>query len=156
MTERKSPLATQAHYLYRRLKGDDHPDTLISANNLANRLAALRRARAAWQQGHALIARDRERGAGVGLVAGNDDADGENLIDRGIGRVTAARRAIEQDIAPTFRAQASRELACVERRPGTLQRAVDGGDARLQQLGDLGCTPAQHLAQDQDGTLLGR
>jgi hypothetical protein len=35
------PLATQAHYLYRRLKGDDHPDTLISANNLANRLAAL-------------------------------------------------------------------------------------------------------------------
>ncbi len=35
------PLAERAHQTYLDQLGDDHPDTLISANNLANRLAAL-------------------------------------------------------------------------------------------------------------------
>ena len=35
------PLVTRAHYLYRALKGDDHPDTLYSATNLAMRLGLL-------------------------------------------------------------------------------------------------------------------
>jgi tetratricopeptide (TPR) repeat protein len=35
------PLATRAHDLYRKWEGDDHPDTLRSANNLAIRLGAL-------------------------------------------------------------------------------------------------------------------
>ena len=88
---------------------------VIDHQRLADRLAALRRARTARQQGHALLARDGECGFRVGLVAGNDDADGKNLIDRRIGRVTAARRAIEQDIAPAFRAQTPCEVCRVER-----------------------------------------
>ena len=34
-------------------------------------------------------------------------------------------------------------------------RAVDRGHARVEELGDLGRLPAQHVAEDQDGTLAG-
>ncbi len=40
--------------------------------------------------------------------------------------------------------------------PGPLQGAVDRGHAGVEQLGDLGGLPAQHLAQDQHGPLAGR
>ena len=43
-----------------------------------------------------------------------------------------------------------------ERGPRALERAVDRGDARVEQLGHLGGLPAQHLAQDQHGALAGR
>ena len=48
------------------------------------------------------------------------------------------------------------DLACLERRPGALERAVHRGDARLEQLRDLGGLPAEHLAQDQHRALAGR
>jgi hypothetical protein len=44
------PLATRAHRLYCTLKGEDHPDTLTAANNLANRLGAVGR----YEQARAL------------------------------------------------------------------------------------------------------
>ena len=47
-------------------------------------------------------------------------------------------------------------LGLVERRPGALERAVDRGHARLQELGGLGRLPAQHLAEDQRRALAGR
>lgn len=43
-----------------------------------------------------------------------------------------------------------------ERGPRSLQRAVDGRDARPEELRDLGRLPAQHLAQDQHRPLAGR
>ena len=39
---------------------------------------------------------------------------------------------------------------------GALQRGVDRGDAGVEQLGDLGRLPAQHLAQDQHRALARR
>ena len=48
------------------------------------------------------------------------------------------------------------EVPRLERGPRALQRAVDGGDARLEQLGDLGRLPAQDLAEDQHRALLRR
>ena len=41
------------------------------------------------------------------------------------------------------------DLARRERRPGALQRAVDRGDRRAEQLGDLVGLPVQDLAQDE-------
>ena len=40
--------------------------------------------------------------------------------------------------------------------PGPLEGAVDRGDAGVEQLGDLGRLPAQHLAQDEHRPLPGR
>src|SRR5437763_1212952 len=47
-------------------------------------------------------------------------------------------------------------IALLERGPRALERAVDRGDARIEQLGDLAGLPAQHLAQDQHGPLARR
>ena len=44
----------------------------------------------------------------------------------------------------------------LQRRPGPLQRAVDRRHRGVEQLGDLGRLPAQHLAQDQHGALARR
>ena len=48
--------------------------------------------------------------------------------------------------------------ACLSRHRGMgpLQRAVDAGDRRVEQLGDLAGLPLQDVAQDQHGALLGR
>ena len=48
------------------------------------------------------------------------------------------------------------DVALLERGPRPLERAVDRGDARVEQLGDLAGLPAQHLAQDQHRPLAGR
>src|SRR5206468_3533472 len=45
------------------------------------------------------------------------------------------------------------DLACLERRAGALERAIDGGDAGLEQLGDLRRLPAENLAENQHGPL---
>ena len=47
------------------------------------------------------------------------------------------------------RAGRRRDVGSRQRRPGPLQGAVDRGDRGVEQLGDLGRLPAQHLAQDQ-------
>ena len=39
---------------------------------------------------------------------------------------------------------------------GSLKRAVDAGDGRVEQFGDFAGLPFEDVAQDQDGTLLGR
>ena len=48
------------------------------------------------------------------------------------------------------------DLSRLDRRAGALQRAVDRGDAGVEQLGGLAGLPAQHLAQDQRGPLARR
>jgi hypothetical protein len=48
------------------------------------------------------------------------------------------------------------DLAGGERRSGSLERAVDRRNRRIEQLGDLGRPPAQDLSQDQHGSLSGR
>ena len=48
------------------------------------------------------------------------------------------------------------EAARLERRPRSLERAVDRGHGRVEELRHLGGFPAQHLAEDQDGPLAGR
>ena len=45
------------------------------------------------------VARDRERGLDVGLVARHDDAQRLDLIDRGIGRLAPAGEGVEHDLA---------------------------------------------------------
>ena len=49
-----------------------------------------------------------------------------------------------------------REVGVGERGPGPLQRAVDRGDRRVEQRGDLLGLPSQHLTEDQHGSLAGR
>src|SRR5262249_58805612 len=51
---------------------------------------------------------------------------------------------------------ARRDLRRLERRARPLERAVDRGDARLEQLRDLVRAPAQRLTQDQHRPLLRR
>ena len=41
----------------------------------------------------------------------------------------------------------------LDRRPRPLQRAVDRGDGRVEQVGGLGAGPAEHVAQDQHRAL---
>jgi hypothetical protein len=48
------------------------------------------------------------------------------------------------------------ELVGRQRRPRSLQRAVDGRHRGVEQFGDLTRLPAQHLSQDQDGALPSR
>ena len=45
------------------------------------------------------LARNGERGAEIGLVPRDDDADRHHLIERGVRRVAAARKAIEEHVA---------------------------------------------------------
>ena len=47
-------------------------------------------------------------------------------------------------------------VGLAQRRAGALQRAVDRRDGGLEQLGDLGRAPVEHLAEDQHGALLRR
>ena len=64
-------------------------------------------------------------------------------------RSGAAARA---RVAPAGRDRAGGELV-LDRRARPLERAVDRGDGGVQQLGDLGAGPAEHVAQDQHGAL---
>ena len=67
-------------------------------------------------------------------------------------RRTASSRA---RLLVVQRQHAGRRAALVgrQRRARPLQRAVHRRDGRLEQLGDLGGRPVQHLAQDQHGPL---
>ena len=73
---------------------------------VVHRLPALRRAAAARRHGHAVLARDRDRRFDVRRRARHDDAQRHDLIDRSVGRVHAARRAVEPHVARDLRAQA--------------------------------------------------
>ena len=67
-------------------------------------------------------------------------------------RVDVAREQLARASSSSGCTGSSREVARRERRPGALERAVDRGDARLEQLGDLGAFH-QHLTQDQHRAL---
>ena len=71
-------------------------------------------------------------------------------------RRRSARAAPRPPRPPRATCRPALDVARLERRPRALQRAVDGGDARLEQLRDLARLPAQHLAEDQDRALARR
>src|SRR5262249_4958246 len=71
----------------------------IDDQRLADRLAALRGPGAARQQRRPAVARDVDDQRQILLVARHDDAQRLDLVDRGIGRIAAASRAVEQHVA---------------------------------------------------------
>ena len=72
-------------------------------------------------------------------------------------RVDVARQQVALGVAVDVRRGGRRvDVGCLDRRPRALQRAVDGRDARPQQLGHLAGLPPQDLAQDEDRALLRR
>ena len=75
----------------------------------ADGLAALRRATPARQYRHARVDRDLQRGNRVFLRCGHDDADRVDLVDRGVGRLAAAGRRVEQHLPAHFALQTRRE-----------------------------------------------
>ncbi len=72
-----------------------------------DRLPALRRAAAARRHADALVARDRYRPIGVLDRARRHHAERHDLVVRGVGRVAAAREAVEHDVAGALRLQAA-------------------------------------------------
>src|SRR5262249_31519330 len=68
-----------------------------------DRLPRLRRARAAREHAHALLARNRQRVLGFLDRARRDNADRHDLVVRGVGRIAAARERGELDLAQEMR-----------------------------------------------------
>ena len=90
-------------------------------------LAALRAARAARQQRHACIRRYRNRGTRRFLRARHDDAERLDLVDRSVGCIAAATRAVEQDLGVELLAQPRRERGTIcsrelDRNQGSVHR----------------------------------
>jgi hypothetical protein len=71
----------------------------IDDQRVAHRLAALRGAGAARQDGGLGVARHVDDQGEVGLVARHDHAHRFDLVDRGVGRIAAARGGVEQNLA---------------------------------------------------------
>ncbi len=71
----------------------------IDHQRLVDRLPGLRGAATARQHRDSLLARQRNSAHGVRDSARQDDADRHDLVVRGIGRITAAAEAVEQDLA---------------------------------------------------------
>ena len=84
---------------------------------------------------HGVLAQQRDERIHVGALPGVDVALEQLALVRGGGR-----------------GRECRELA-LDRPPRALERAVRGGDRGVEQLGDLGPGPAEHVAQDQHGAL---
>ena len=82
------------------------------------------------------------------------DQRGQRVEVVALERLDVAREQLALRPRPSGRPASSAlsPLAC-ERRARPLQRAVDRGDARVEELGHLARLPAQHLAQDQHGAL---
>jgi len=66
--------------------------------------------RAARQHRHAQLACDLERDGDIGIALGHEHADRHDLVDRCVGRVAAARRGIEANLAFGLGTQASGEV----------------------------------------------
>ena len=84
---------------------------VIDDERRADGLATLRAAGATGQERHRKLAADIECGAHVGVAPRNQHADRLDLINRSVGRVAAARCAIEQDLARHGTAQSPDEVA---------------------------------------------
>ena len=74
----------------------------IDHQRAVHRLAALAGAAAAGQHRNAFLARDRQGGGDVVDLLRHDHADRFDLVDRGVGGVTAAVGAVEQHLAADF------------------------------------------------------
>ena len=79
---------------------------------------------------------------------------------RDVGRLPRADVALEETGGLAGRGVGGRVDSTIHamatpghRRAGSLQRAVHGGHAQVQEPGDLGRPPAQHVAQDEDRSL---
>jgi hypothetical protein len=90
----------------------DAPEILAVVDHQrgAGGLAALAGAAAARQHWHLQVARDVERCRNVPLALRHQHADRHDLVDRGVRRVAAARRRVEQRLAFGLGAQAIRQL----------------------------------------------
>jgi hypothetical protein len=77
----------------------------IDDQRLAHGLTALRGAGAARQDRCLRVARHVQCDGEIGLVARDDDADRLDLVDRSVGRIAAARGAVEQNLALDLVAQ---------------------------------------------------
>ncbi len=80
-------------------------------------------------------------------------------MDEGRQRVDVIRlegRDVAGEELPVGIVQLTSVVELVQRCASALQRAVDRGDARLQELGHLARLPAQDLTEDEDGALARR
>ena len=84
----------------------------VDHEGAADRLAALRGARAPGQHRHTLLARYGHRRIDVVEAAREDDAEGCDLVDRGVGCVEGAGERVEADVALDVLAEAFSQLAC--------------------------------------------
>ena len=80
----------------------------VDDDRFADGLAALRGPTAAREHRHAFVRTDIHDRIDVAFAARDHDADRLDLIDRGVGRVQAARRAVETHLAADPRAQRGR------------------------------------------------
>ena len=71
----------------------------VDDNSLVDGLAALRRPAAARGDDQALVPGNRKRPQRLVHGPGNHHAEGQNLVERGIGRVAAAVEGVEENIA---------------------------------------------------------
>ncbi len=84
--------------------GDVDDDAVIDG------LAALRGAAAARRDGPSLVAGDLKRPQRLVHGAGDDHTGRHDLVERGIGRITAPAEGIEQDVAADVRPKPLLEL----------------------------------------------
>ena len=87
----------------------------VDDNPRVDGLAALRRPAAARGDDQALVPGDRKRPQRLVHGPGNDHAQGQDLVERGIGRVAAAVEGIEENIAPNLAGKARGKLAAFRR-----------------------------------------
>ena len=71
----------------------------VDDDSLVDGLAALRRPAAARGDDQALVPGNRKRPQRLVHGPGNHHAEGQNLVERGIGRVAAAVEGVEENIA---------------------------------------------------------
>ena len=113
--------------------GDDVAQVLggVDDQRRAGRLAALARAGAARQHRHGELARDLEGDRDVAVALRHEHADRHDLVDRGVGRVAAARGRVEQHVAFGLAAQApvERDGDFVRRQPRPFRRRGASGEA---------------------------
>lgn len=102
------------HHPPRRIEVDDlvEPPRGVEDKRLTYGLTALARPRTPGQERHAMVARDIECDARVGLVAGHDHADGHDLVDGSIGGIASPAALIEQHVAAHFPGEALGERGC--------------------------------------------
>ena len=85
----------------------------VEHQRLAHRLTALGGAAAARQDRHAFLGRDGDGARDVVRALRDDDADGLDLVDRGVGAVAPAAEAVEQHLALDLLAKPGGEGAAV-------------------------------------------